>query len=57
MTTTAVLHAAASCVSDTVPCDDGGGGGFEVIGLFVTAVVVVSALVLLGVVLLGRQRR
>ncbi|WIB15278.1 hypothetical protein DEJ34_14255 [Curtobacterium sp. MCPF17_050] len=55
MTTTTVLHAAASCASDAVPCDDG--GATDVTGLFVTVVLVVSALVLLGIVLLGRQRR
>jgi uncharacterized protein (TIGR03382 family) len=47
VTTVAVLHAAASCVSDTVPCNDGA----------VTDATGMAVLVLLGVVLLGRQRR
>jgi hypothetical protein len=55
VTTVAVLHAAASCVSDTVPCNDG--AVTDATGMFVTAVLVVAVLVLLGVVLLGRQRR
>ena len=49
------LRAAASCVSDAVPCDDGG-GTVDGTGVFVLVAVVVAVVVLFGVVLLGRRR-
>ncbi|NII41273.1 hypothetical protein E9228_001920 [Curtobacterium flaccumfaciens] len=51
------VWAAASCALENVPCDDGGGSSMDATGLFVTVVLVVAAIVLFGVLLLGRSRR
>jgi hypothetical protein len=52
------LLAVASCVSDRVPCDDGGGGvAMSATGTFVLVCIVVAVVVLFGVVLMGRDGR
>jgi len=52
------LLAAASCVRENVPCDDGGGGMAPDLESVITLVAVVVAIVVLfGVLLLGSGRR
>lgn len=51
------LLAAASCVRENVPCDDGGGTVSDLTSVITLVAVVVAVVVLFGDLLLGSGRR